>query len=552
VVHVVEPGIGTYATACGDSIPVEFTVSSESPVAEVRLDGKVIPPHDGPYQGSFHPGPGLNVITAEATDDQKRRGRDHRALLCGTFAPPSEAVVHAGDLYLGKGAIKTMADFTAQTFDGIDLTARFAAFGPLYSSSIVSVMPGKLLHAPGTVVSLVPQWDRLAVHVDVWSLDASVVVELIGSPSKFVTIAIRADRVGVDGLMLLKLDESGSIQADLTKVEVAFDRIELEVEGIAENLLAVFPDYQEKLIGPLQDVVSNLVRDQAPKAITTALGHVSDPIAFDLLERSFEVRLKPSLVQLSPSGIHLGLDVAFTGLDPDPAITSPGVLHTAGDEEWASVDGIRLAVKDDLLNAVFHEAWRSVVHDVTIDQALLDKKKMEVGLVAGFLGGTLDLLPVKVDPETPIEIRLVLTYPPVASLDLPASGGIRLGIGDARIELRAPTVLADAPLLALSATIRFEGEVRTPGPGRLGIVFHAVNVDLDVIDDDGKFADVEQSLEQNFTGLLDSLGPLLSDLVHDVPLPSMGGLSLTNLEIGTQTQDGGAVVVRADIAIGPK
>jgi len=275
------------------------------------------------------------------------------------------------------------------------------------------------------------------------------------------------------------------------------------------------------------------------------------PIPITVLDRPFTIRFRPSLVEPSPFGLHLALDVAIEGLEPDPTVVTPGVLHTPGQEEWPTVNGVRLSLKDDLLNVVFHEAWRSGLLRLTVDQAFLDRYKTEVHLVAGFLGGVLDRLPRPVDPEAPIAVALDGVFPPVASLDLPQAGGVRLGVGDLRMDVREAGP-DGASLLSLVVTVRLDGGVSPTSSGGVRVDLNALSIDLDVVNDDGALSDAEAYLEETTAGLLSTLGPAIAGLLGTIPLPSFGGFALSGLTVGTEKADGGVVVVQADLVAAPR
>jgi hypothetical protein len=152
-----------------------------------------------------------------------------------------------------------------------------------------------------------------------------------------------------------------------------------------------------------------------------------------------------------------------------------------------------------------------------------------------------------VDPETRIALDVRAPLPPVASLDLPVQGGIRLGIGDVRMDVRAAGDEVGPPLLSLSVTIRMEGEVRATGPSAVEAVFGTLDVAVDVVDDNGTFAATEGWLEDTTSGLLDSVGPLLNGMLGAIPVPAFGGASLANVRVGTDRLDGGVIVVEGDL-----
>lgn len=546
-VTILKPERGSFVSGCGSDHSVNFSVASSAPLDEVLLQKQVLSSSTGIFEESFTTSSGLNLIRAEATTIGGAVGRDHRSVLCGNWIPASRAIEHAADLYLGKQAIATLGSLTAKAFDTADLSSLFATLNPLYESELVTVTALSLDRGKGTVASLLPTKNNLLVHFEVLDLEAVVNILLNGSSGSPWVVTIHADTIVVDGELHVAHVPGGLLSADLTALAFDFVGLQVDVSGVTGDLLAVFPDYKETLVSLLEDWLSGWLVTFVPDAAQKALGTIGEPIPFDVLGKTFSIALRPAGIDISPKGIHLGLDLAVEGLAPVPDMDSPGVLGTPGQEAWPDVTGVRLSLKDDLINTVFHEAWRAGLTRLTIDQKMLDGVKAEVDLVAGFLGGVLDLLPVTISPETPISIEINATYPPVADLDVPVSGGIRLGIGDLMLGIRSQVPSQDLLLLSLAVTLRIEGEVKPTPSNAVDVVMHTFDVVLDVVNDDGTFSQVEAYLEDTTGELLKALGPTVSELLGSIPLPSFGGFALTNLHAGTETADGGIVVISGDL-----
>jgi len=546
-VSILEPTRGLYASQCGSPYPLKLHVQSDAPLQTVEVQGQPLPAQSGPVDSSFVPAFGLNLIQASASTTSGAMGQDHRALLCGDYAPPSQSVLHAADMYLGKKALTEVGKAGAAWFDSLDLTAMFQEVNPLYSSTLMVVNAVLIDRSPGTIVELVPAWDRLMAHFEMFDLVATVGVDLVGNPGKFYEVEISASRVVMDGEIFLVLVDDGDIEGDLTDMVFGFEGLNVKIKGVADDLLALFPDIEETLVGLVEQWMTDILLDYVPAKAEDALSHVGDPIPVDLFDRTFELRFEPSEIKLKPAGIHLALDLVVSGLDPDPSLVSKGVLSTPGQEAWPEVEGYRLSLKDDFLNTVFHEVWRSGLLRFRLDQAFMDAHKLEMTLVAGFLGGVLDNLPQAIGPETPMAMDVDTTYPPVADLALPYSGGIRLGAGDVILHVLIPSISLTDPVMSLALTLRMDGEVVSTPSNDAEIVTHTFDVALDVINDDGTFSAAETYLEDTMSGLLGSLEPLLADLLGTIPLPSIGGFTLTKLHAGTSSLDGGLVVITGEL-----
>jgi hypothetical protein len=544
-VRFLEPGRGTFASKCDAGVEARILVESGRTLDAVSVQGKGVTLADGEATATVPVAAGLNLLAALATDDLGRTGSGHRAMLCGEYVPPSSLVAHGADLYLGRQAIAATGRLAARLFDDTDLTAVMTARNPLYASSLLTAEAVSTTHAQGTVVSLVPAWDQLQLHLEVTDLTATIRVVLLGPPPKSWDVVVSSDLVMADAIARLALEDG---QVETSVEDLVFDLHDptVEIPGVTSDLLAVFPDVKDKLVAVIQEQLAAMLTSYVTEAVDGAVGRLGEPVGMSVLGREFEVRFRPSELKSTPYGLHLALDLSVEGLAPDPAYASPGALATPGQEEWPDVEGFRLSVKDDLVNGVFHEAWRSGLLAFLVDQAFLDSRKAEVDLVAGFLGGVLDLLPGgPIDPETPIAIGIAPTFPPVADMDLPLAGGVRVAIGDLLLDVTT-AASPPAPLMSLAVTVRLEGAV-SPAPGGVEVAFGHVDVALDVKDDDGNLSDASAYLQETTAGLLDSLGPTVAGLLGTVPIPVLHGFTVANLTAGTDRADGGVIVIAGDL-----
>ncbi len=552
-IEILSPATGTYATDCQASFSVRVRIESPGgPLAEVVIAGQAGEAREGEQEVAASLLPGLNVIEVVARTATGARSVEHRAVLCGEYRPPSEVVAHAADLYLGREALAVVGQAAARLVDASDLGAIARGMNPLYQSSLVTVMAQDVTLSAGTEVTLKPAWGLIVLGLVVRDLDVRVVVSLLDRPATTWPVRIASNRLSADGMVTLGARPEGGVTVGLAETTLDLGDPIVTIDGLADDLLAVFPDYRDTILQTLEGFLARFLEDQVTRAVGAVFERLADPIPIVVFDRAFDLRFSASEAEVTPDGVRVGFDIGMAGLDPVPPHDSPGILATPGQEEWPEVPGVRLSLKDDLLNVVFHEAWRSGLLDFTVDQAFLDAHKVEVDLVAGFLGGVLSLLPgPPLDPETRIAVDLRATFPPVASLDLPVSGGVRLGVGDLTMVIRPDGALDQPALLVMTTTVRLDGEVVPSSAWTAGsavrVDFHALDLALDVQDPDGSLAVVETYLEETTSGLLQALGPTVSGLLGSIPLPSFGGFAVTGLHVGTDREDGGVLFVTGDL-----
>lgn len=549
-VAFVEPATGTFASDCDVPVPVQVVLAPADAATLVTLQGQAVTPQGGLASLDVRPVEGLNVLKAVAVDAHGGKSREHRAFLCGTYAAPETLVRNAADLYLGQLALAAMASVAADVFDTIDLGAGFTG-APVFENDLVSIDVVRIEHAPGTVFELVPGEGSLDLELGVLGVDATFTITLKGSSPTAYDATVHVDRLSVWATVTLGLGADGQPEVGLDRLAFDFDGLEFYLEGYEDDLLAVLPSVRDVLVELLESMLAKVLQEMLPPALEKGIARLAEPFDLELLGRTFQLRFQPSVIDVRPEGVHLALDLALSGLDPDPSYTSPGVLWTPGNDTWAKgLTGFRLAIKDDLLNVVFHEAWRGGLLQVVVDQALLDGKKLEIDLVAGFLGGILERIPNAPGAETPIHLDLHPTFPPVASLDLPAEGGVRLGLGDLRIDVWADDWSWITPLLPLTLSLRAEILVEAKAK-KLGTTIQAFEVMLDVASDDPGLFAAETYAEPFADALFGIVGPLLGDLLTDFPVPVPDGLVVSSLRVGSNPENGGTLLIEGEVEKAP-
>jgi hypothetical protein len=544
------PAPGTFVTDCAAPLPVAVALTPAEAATLVTLEGQLVTPVDGVVRGEVIPAEGLNVLTAVAMDAGGGKSREHRAFLCGTYAAPEQLVQNAADLYLGRAALAALVSVSADVFDGLDLGAGFTG-APVYENDVVRVDLQRIEHAPGTVFELAPDEGTLALELDLFGVDGYFTVTIQGSSGHSYDAHVHAERLSAWATVTLGLGADGAIQVFLDRITFDFEGLELYLGDEGSDLLAILPSARDVLVDLLESMLAQTLQDMLPAALQKGLARLSEPFDVSLLGRTFQLSFAPAALEVKPEGVHLALDLGLAGLDPDPSYASPGVLWTPGNDAWAKgLTGFRLAVKDDLLNVVFHEAWRAGLLQVAIDQALIDRNKLEIDLVAGFLGGLLERIPDAPGPETPIHLDLRPAFPPVASLDLPAAGGVRLGVGDLRIDVWADEWSWLTPLVPFTLTLRAELGVTAEGT-KLAPSIGTFEVLLDVASDDPALFAAETYAGPVADQLFGVVGPLLGDLLTEIPVPVPEGLVVKSLSVGSNPENGGTLLIDGEVAKAP-
>jgi len=428
-------------------------------------------------------------------------------------------------------AVSTLA---STVVDDLDLTTLARGRGPLLEAGPVSVEVDALEHAPGSVVRFSAAGDTLRGELRVNELTARLSVRLATSR---LDVVLSAERFAVD--VPLDVEPDGGRFA-LRLATPAFHLTE-------PRLTLSNPDHPElaetfSLGGDLMRAVEGLVARTALRAGTTQLDALFARLTEPLVHEVGGVEVRAELAALRAGVSDGGIDLALSGHvvarcagGPE---ADPGVLRTAGHESFRPTgDGLGLAVQDDLLNAVLHEAWRCAGFEVQLDQRLVDAQRGEVTLVAGMLGGLSERLDV--DPETPLALRLEAPLPPVAT---PVSGSLGLGLGDLRLHFVDPggrSLVSARMSLLLAASAR---QAETGGVA-VGLAVHRATLDVDAADLAAKRL-AEGPLDPWVDMLAGVANGFLATSLRPIELPALRGLDVVDVRVG-DAGTGGAWLVMA-------
>ncbi|MBM4320041.1 MAG: hypothetical protein FJ125_08780 [Deltaproteobacteria bacterium] len=526
------PGTQIEDPAC----PVLLTATATDPsgLASLLLAGLPLPvPGSGTFQRELTLGPGLHRLVAEATDKLGNVADDAVHVLCGPFAPPDRTQPAALQAFAGHQALLPIAGSIAAQLDRTDLSALATAHNPLYASETMTIRIVRIVLAPGTEVALTPLAGvlRVALHLNALQIE----VEVQGKVQLRGTISLEGAALEGELQLGLRLDGSGSLDARFSSLSLDMNGLRLGVDE-EDDLLQALGSYRETVERALESKLAELIAEALPPLVADAFLGLLAPLPLEVLGLRLTLRLLPEEVSIVPLGLHLasGVQLQLEGA-PSPLPSFGFVATPGGEVALPATSGLMVSASDDLLNLVLHEAWRARLLEVVIDQPLLDRQRIELELVAGFLGSLLAGLTPAVDPEAPVVLRTRALLPPIIALRTADEFPLRLSLGDLLVEVLLPGP-TERLLLALAITLKVGVQARAES-GSLQLRLGELTVQCHAIGGEAA-ARARTLLDPAVGALVAGLQPLLDSLVAFLPLPELAGLTVAKAKLTAEGPQG--------------
>ncbi len=503
-VHITSPSRGTNA---GDvqTITVSGTASDDSgEIASVTVnDVTATVAADGTWTAQVEVVPGTNLLHAIAKDKQGNSGKESRAVVAGPQATLARQVPDA-----------ITATLSAQTFDAIGRgAAGFIKGGNLMSligtNPVVDVGGGPdCLYAQARITSmtvgdadilLAPQAGglflsgeltnvRIGMHLD-WAVSC-----LDGSRD----IVIGAQKVSVQGKLAVGI-VGRDFDIRLQNQNVQITGFDLQLGGIPGEIVDMLS--LDTAMGPILGWATE--RFVVPM-LNKSLAGLNDTKTIDVLGTQVDVDVKPSQIEFTNIGAKVLLHTTLRAKNDSGTFVY--VANTLPTMDMSH--GFQLAVADDAANQLLTSMWSAKGFDKTFDL------KTEA---YGEIGKLYDAVELKV------------AVPPFVDA---TDGKLTLTVGDmvGSFKLGGNVVTQ----VAINAQVDLKVVKGTDGKLRFDIGTPTVYVD--VIDEqiEGSNPLSNAQFEAIASFALTRIVAVGSGSVGAIPLPSVGGVSVTDLSIEQQ------------------
>jgi hypothetical protein len=495
-------------TATDDTDGLRVTVNRTA--AEVGTDGT--------FAVTLDLAPGVGIIETRAIDADGTEVIDVRAVLAGELAPADGVVSDGLGARIGPGGFSAMGHAIGAAVATVDFTAAGQAVNPVYDNGgcLGATVNITSIDVGGVDVALVPTGGAVDTEVGltdlVVRLHANYKVACIGGGAD---LTIRADRVRIHGGLGLALS-SGDLTSSLAGVTVGFTGFDLDVGGLPDAVVNLFNGILDDRVA---SALAGVIRDRVPPLANSALAELAGmAYGVNLLGHQVAVRVTPSQVAVDAAGAFIALDTSLvvTGGEGGEYLASPGAMGTA---VLAGSDGIGIAVADDAVNQLFAGLWAAGALDLAIP--------------------TDGPIPVAalLDDET-VTLDVAMSLPPTMST---TDDILHLALGDVIITGRDA---AGEPLQQFALSITTTLAAATSAEGRIQLAVGPPTTWAQVLIQSERVErpiDAQQ-MEDLIRSLWGVIGPQANNALAEVPMPSIGGVTVGNAEIQSA---GGFVVLRA-------
>jgi len=519
-VQITSPERGTFAGAVG-TVDVKGTASDDTLVTSIEVNGvtaKVNP--DGTWAATVPVGAGTNLLHAIAKDAQGNTGKETRAVVAGPTVKLDRVIDQA-----------ITATISAQTFDALargasefaassDLTALVTPINPVVDMGTTNGVPDCLYGqahvtgvdlGPTTEIKLIPTSGGLLLdaNLDNARVDARLqwaVSCLDGSRN----VAMTAQRIHIGGLLTAGQDFFGNLTFTLASPDIQLIGFNVDMGGVPQTIIDLL-DLDTRL-GP---VLAWATEKFVVPMLNDSLAGLNQTKTLDVLGRKVDVTVMPSRIDFDLSGAAVILDTELRAQgDTGNFVFVENTLPAMDTSQ-----GFQLAIADDAANQLLTSLWSAKATDVTLD--------LSTGPY-GEIGTLYDQVEIKTAVPAWIDA---------------SHGKLELVIGD----LMASFKNGGNVVTQVAVNARVELSVITDAAtGELRIDVGKPEAFVDILDDqiDGANSLSNAQFETITSFALSRVVAVGSGAVGAIPLPSVGGITVQNVNV---SQQAGYLVVNGEV-----
>ena len=516
-VHILSPARGAFAGGV-QTLTVTGTAIDDTGVASVQVNGVAAAlTGNGSWTATIPVSPGTQLIHAVARDAQGNAGKESRAVVVGPLQPTAAPVPQAIAAAMSAQTFAVIGRGISSFLQTGDLAAAVAPLNPVIDvgggpdCNYVQAAITQLSVGSASSVTLVPEPGGLALDVELDRVTLGMhltysVLCLDGASD----LTITASHIKVAGMLGVGV-RAGAFDIALTGQTVQLTGVNLDLTGLPGDVVGWLD-----LDHALASVVGWAAQQLVVPALNSALGSLNDTRTVHVLGTAVDIHLAPSHIAFDASGAVIELDTVLRAQGDTGA---PGFVFQPGDVPAMSTDrGFALAVADDAANQLLTSLWAARALDRSFD------------LTTGSYGDIGKLYD---------RVELSAGVPPFVA----ASGGaLRLTIGDLIASFKNGDALATQ--VAVSAEVDVRVVADASGLPRLDVGTPTTYVD--VLDDHVTGANVlsNAQFEVIASFALSRVIAIGSGAIGAIPLPSAGGVAVTDLAIAEQT---GYLVVNGNV-----
>lgn len=477
-----------------DGVPVK-TVEVNGVPATFGVDG-------GAFTAQITIQPGATLITTTATDEDGGVASDTRAVQAGDLRDAGSNIDHAVSAAISTEAFAKISTAASGLVKSMDLGAMLAPMQPMIHKGdengedcLFARVFIDDLNISDLKVSLIPQSGGIAFAAEIDGLDvpghARYAAACISGSNN---LRVTADRVFVSGTLLVTPNGSNGFKTDLTGQTVQIDNLNISASGIPGTILDLID-----MNSAIELVIEKGAELFMEPLMNQALGALAGPKQLDVMGKTVTVDVSPSDIAFDPTGgvVGLNMSLVISGAEGAKFIYTDNGLPTT-----EPGDGFAIGLADDLANEMFSEAHALNLLNLSMPSA----------------GGTFDATQIQ------------MSMPAMISAD-PSDGAMKVILGD--VILTFTNQGKPVAKAALNASIDLQVQSANNGYG-VAMALGTPTVHVNTLDDIPNATHLgDADLAKVTEVCLGAQIANISKLLVNIPLPSVAGLQMRNLSMGS-------------------
>jgi len=513
VLKVTSPARSLVKTGAGQ-VTVTGTVTPNSegvPVEKVLVNNvQANVAADGSFQALIDINEGASFISTVARDQEGGEATDTRAVHAGNLRPAGANIDNAVTASMSTQAFAKISAAAGPMIKGLNIGEMLAPMQPMQHSGDTSgedclferVFINDVKFSDISI-SLVPVQGGLSFRAQIDGLDVPGYARYaVACVSGQTNLRVTADRVVVAGTLLVSPNGMAGFKTDLVDQTVQLTNFQFNASGIPGTIIDMID-----MDTAIQFILAKGTELAMEPMMNSAMGALAGPKQLAVLGKNMTMQVSPSDISFDPSGALVTMNMAML---IEGAEGSQYIYTDNGQPTMDAGNGFQLGLADDLANEMMSEA-------------------MAIGLLnieMPATGGTFDAT------------KISMSLPPMISAD-PADGSMKVILGD----MIATYTSRGIPVAKAAINAKIDLKIESAGNGyAVALTLGKPEIKFTVLDDIENITRMEDAdLAKASEVCLDSQIEHISKLLVNIPLPSVAGLQMRNLTVGS---DNGYVMVK--------
>jgi len=466
---------------------------------------------DGSFQATIQIQDGASFIETVALDEDGGKAVDTRAVHAGAIRNASDNVDNAMTASMSTGAFGKISAAAGPIIKGMKIADMLAPMQPMQHSGdeagpdcLYERVYVNDVKFSDVQIQLIPKNGGIAFRFQVDGLDVPgradyAVACLDGSTN----VRVTATRVVVAGTLLVSPNGMKGFTTDLVDQDVTLTGLNVQASGIPGTIMGMI-----SWDGWIASIIGKGAELAMEPMMNSALGGLAGPKELDVLGKTLRMEVSPTDISFTDEGalVTMTMGMGISGAEAAKYVYVPNGAPTMDPG-----NGFQLGLADDLANGMMSQA----------------KELGLLNLEMPANGGTFD------------STAISMTLPPM--INASADGKMQVILGDMMATFKA----GNTPVAKAAVNAKMALEVKPAGNGfavalELGKPELTFNI-LDDIANETRLSNAD--LETAAAGCIEAQIAHISALLVNIPLPSIAGLQMRNLSVGS---DNGYVMVKGN------